>query len=159
MTDKTKLLKYSVDYLSKYNSSKKNLERILKNKIIRMKIETKEKYKLYNLLPEIITYLENNKLIDDESFASSKITLFISSGKSRLYIKHYLLQKGIKLDLILKLLDKSDENNLNWEFESAKKFAEKKIFSKKNNNKEKSLSKMAKAGFSYEISKKILEEY
>ena len=37
------LMKYAIDYLSKFSSSKKNLSRILQNKIMRMKIEKKDK--------------------------------------------------------------------------------------------------------------------
>ena len=58
MTDNSytpsKLIKYAIDYLSKYSSSKANLEKILRNKIQRLKIEKKEKYLLYNSLEKII---------------------------------------------------------------------------------------------------------
>ena len=37
MTDNSKLMKYAIDYLSKFSSSKANLERVLKNKIRRSK--------------------------------------------------------------------------------------------------------------------------
>ena len=50
-----------------------------------------------------------------------------------------------------------DEEDSNWEIKSARIFARKKNIKKDNNN-EKNLSKMARAGFSYEIAKKILEE-
>ena len=40
--DEKKLLKYAVDYLSKYDSSKNNLVSVLKRKILRLK---KEPYK------------------------------------------------------------------------------------------------------------------
>ena len=62
MTDNSytssKLIKYAIDYLSKYSSSKANLEKILRNKIQRLKIEKKEKYLLYNSLEKIIFDLE-----------------------------------------------------------------------------------------------------
>ena len=38
------LKKYAVSYLSKYNTSKKNLDRILHNKIRRMNLEKKDKF-------------------------------------------------------------------------------------------------------------------
>ena len=48
MQNKKKLLRYSIDYLSKYSSSKNNLIRILKNKIKKMTNEKNERFHLYN---------------------------------------------------------------------------------------------------------------
>jgi len=158
MTDTSQILKYAIHYLSKFNSSKNNLERILRNKIKRMKIEKKDKFFLHKSIPEIILKLEKNKLIDDINYASSKIRFFISNGKSRIFIKNYLLQKGIDSTIISKLLEKNDQENLDWEIESARIFVRKKIFSKKIKDKEKNFSKMSRAGFNYGVSKKILDE-
>jgi SOS response regulatory protein OraA/RecX len=96
MTDKSKLMRYAIDYLSKFSSSKKNLERILKSKIIRLKIEKKDKPELYNSIPEIILKLESNKFINDENYTSSKIRVIARQGKSKACIKNYLIQKGIE---------------------------------------------------------------
>ena len=69
-----------------------------------------------------------------------------------------MLQKGIDSTIISKLLEKNDQENLDWEIESARIFVRKKIFSKKIKDKEKNFSKMSRAGFNYEVSKKILDE-
>ena len=158
MTDNLKLLKYAIDYLSKYSSSKHNLEKILKNKIMRSKIEKKNKFILYNEIPIIISKLEKNKILDDKIYALNKIQFLMSSGKSKIYIKNYLFKKRIEENLISELLKENDENNENWEMESARQFARKKIFKKNTDDKKKILSKMARQGFSYEIAKKILDE-
>jgi len=156
MSDINQLLKYAIDYLSKYSSSKKNLENILRKKIMRMKIEKKNKFNLYSSIPEILNNLEKNKFINDINYSLSKIRYFISIGKSRLYIKSYLLQKGVPIDIITKSLEEKDIENPDWEINSARIFARKKNLS--NHNKEKILSKMSTAGFNYNISKKILDE-
>ena len=54
MLQKSNLLKYAVDYLSKYNSTKKNLERILKLKVIRISKNNPENRKLFSQIPEVI---------------------------------------------------------------------------------------------------------
>ena len=151
------LVKYAINYLSKYSSSKTNLERILKNKIRRTKIEKKEKFTLYNSIPEIIKKLEKNNFINDYNYATSKINLFISNGKSKIFIQNYLFKKGIDKKLSSEIFAELNEEDSNWEIKSAKTFARKKNLQKDNND-EKNLSKMARAGFSYEIAKKILEE-
>ena len=157
MPEISDLVKYAVNYLSKYSSSKTNLERILKNKIRREKIEKKEKFILYKLIPEVIKKLEKNNFINDYNYATSKVNIFILNGKSKTFIKNYLFKKGIDEKLSSEIFMELNEENSNWEIESARTFARKKNFQKNNNN-EKNLSKMARAGFSYEIAKKIIEE-
>ena len=100
MNDQMSLMKYAIDYLSKYNSSKNNLERILKGKIKRMKIEKKEKFILYNNINEVMLNLEKNKFVDDNNYAISKIRMFAIQGKSKVFIKSYLIQKGIEKNIL-----------------------------------------------------------
>ena len=54
------LKKYALSYLSKYDSTKKNLERILTNKVMRMKkIEKNEKNHLFKTINQIVISLES----------------------------------------------------------------------------------------------------
>ena len=126
MNIQVSLMKYAIDYLSKFSSSKKNLSRILKNKIMRMKIEKKDKFFLYNSIPQILLKLENNKLINDNNYTLSKIRSFADQGKSKLFIKNYLIQKGIEKLIISDSLKEFENLNSNWEKDSAKIFIRKK---------------------------------
>ena len=137
---------------------KKNLERILKNKIRRIKDTKKnEKFILYKSIFKIIEELESKQIINDKRYADTKILYFSTQGKSKNFIKSYLLQKGIEKNLIENKLKDFELNNPNWEFESAKIFVRKKILGLKiEKNKQKNLAKMSRAGFDYYISKKIL---
>ena len=152
------LKKYAYSYLSKYNTSKKNLDRILQNKVRRMNLNKKDKYALYSFIASILTDLENNKLIDDNNFAQSKIDSLSLQGKSRIFIKNYLLQKGIEKNMVEKIFKNFELQNPNWEVESAKIFVRKKRLGvQHSNNLEKDLAKMANAGFNYKIIKEILK--
>ena len=152
------LKKYAFSYLSKYNTSKKNLDRILHSKVRRMNLEKKDKFILHSSIASIIADLEINKLIDDNNFAQSKINSLSSQGKSKIFVESYLIQKGIEKNLIKKTLENFELKNPNWETESAKIFARKKRLGiKYSSNFEKDLAKMARAGFNYNLSKKILE--
>ena len=154
------LKKYAYSYLSKYNTSKKNLDRILQNKVRRMNLNKKDKYTLYNFIASILTDLENNKLIDDKNFAQSKIHSLSLQGKSKISIISYLMQKGIEKNMVEKTFKNFELKNPNWESESAKIFARKKRLGvKHSNNLEKDLAKMARAGFNYKIIKEILETH
>ena len=152
------LKKYAFSYLSKYNTSKKNLDRILHNKVRRMNLNKKDKYTLYSSIASILTDLEINKLIDDKNFAQSKIHSLSLQGKSKISIISYLVQKGIEKNLIEESFENLELKNPNWETESAKIFARKKRLGvKHSNNLEKDLAKMARAGFNYKIIKEILK--
>ena len=157
MNIQVSLMKYAIDYLSKFSSSKKNLNRILKNKIMRMKIEKKDKFLLYNSIPQIISKLENNKLINDKNYTQSKIRSFADQGKSKLFIKNYLIQKGIEKLIISDSLKEFENLNSNWEKDSAKTFIRKKRLTQSPENFQKNLSKMARAGFSYDLCNNILK--
>ena len=123
-----------------------------------MNLEKKDKFILYSSIASIIADLEINKLIDDKNFAQSKIHSLSLQGKSRFFVKSYLLQKGIERKLIEKTLENFELENQNWETKSAKIFARKKRLGMKySNNFEKDLAKMARAGFDYKIIKEILE--
>ena len=157
MDNKEKLLKYAIYYLSRYSSSKKNLEYILKNKIRRLSQEKKIRFDLYNEINNIIKKIENQNLINDLVFTESKILSLLNQAKSKNYIKNYLLKKGIEKKLVDEQISLIYNNDKNLEKENAIKFAKKKNLLDNNINYEKKLSKMARAGFSYEITKEILK--
>ena len=157
MDNKDKLLKHAIYYLSKYSSSKKNLEFILKKKIRRLSEEKKIRFQLYNEIQFIIEKLEKLNLINDQIFVESKIQSLQHQVKSKNYIKQYLLQKGINKQLIEDQISLFYENNKNLEKENALKFAKKRNLLGSDQDYQKKLSKMARAGFSYDIAKEILK--
>ena len=154
--DEKKLLKYAIDYLSKYDSSKRNIINVLKRKIFRLKITNFEKSKLVNIIDSVIINLEKNKFIDDDRYSSIKILSLSKLGKSKNFISNYLIKKGIDKTQIQKNLNLMENNNNDWELDSAKIFVKKKRLLEKNEIYEKKLARMARAGFSYDICKKIL---
>ena len=154
--DEKKLLKYAVDYLSKYDSSKNNLVSVLKRKILRLNLTNFEKKKLIDIIESIILKLEKNKFIDDDRYSSTKILSLSNSGKSKNFIFNYLIKKGVNKTQIQNNLNLMQQDNNDWEFASAKIFVKKKKLLEKNESYEKKLAKMARAGFSYDICKKIL---
>ena len=154
--EEKKLLKYAVDYLSKYDSSKNNLVSVLKRKVLRLNVTNFEKKKLIDIIESIILKLEENKFIDDNRYSSTKILSLSNSGRSKNFIFNYLIKKGVSRSQIQNNLNLMKQDNDNWELESAKIFVKKKKLLEKNESYEKKLAKMARAGFSYDICKKIL---
>ena len=138
-----KLQKYAIDYLSKYDSSKKNLADVIKKKIFGLNISGQEKSKLINHIDNILSNLEKNNLINDERYCNSKIESLSLRGKSKSFIFNYLLKKGVDKFKIQNNLNTFEKNNSNWELTSAKIFARKKKIIESNNSYEKKLAKMA----------------
>jgi regulatory protein len=101
--------------------------------------------------------LEKNKFIDDNNYAISKIRLFAMQGKSKGFIKSYLIQKGIEKNILNNSLDQFEEEDPEWEKKSARIFVKKKRLENSNENKQKNLSKMARAGFDYDTIKQVLK--
>ena len=157
MDNKEKLLKYAIYYLSKYSSSKKNLEYILKKKIRRITDEKKIRFELYKEIKIIIDKLEQLKLINDTIYAESKINTLLNQVKSKNYIKQYLIRKGVSSEVADEQISLFYEKDQNLEKENALKFAKKRNLINDKKDYEKKLAKMARAGFSYEISKEILK--
>ena len=157
MKNKSYLLKYAIDYLSKFNTSKKNLERILKMKIYRTTKDKKERFNLYSQIDYVLNELEKNKLINDQNYTYNKIRLFASQAKSKRFIQNYLYQKGIEKEIIEEKLKDFEDNNFEWEKKSAFTFAKKKKLLETKENFEKKLGKMARAGFAYELCREILK--
>ena len=156
MNNRNYLLKYAIEYLSKYSSSKKNLDRIIKSKIKRLSSDKKIRFELYKEISHVIDKLEKNNLLSDENYSFTKIQSFANQGKSKNFIKNYLYYKGIDNKIIIQQLDNYEKLNTQWEKKSAKKFAEKKKLLNSNEIYEKKLAKMARAGFSYDLCKEIL---
>ena len=157
MDYKDKLLKYAVYYLSKYSSSKINLEYILKKKIRRLTEEKKVRFELYQEIKNVINKLEKLKLLNDKIFAESKINSLLNQAKSKNYIKQYLIRKGVDSILADEQISLFYEKNQNLEKENALKYAKKRNLLNDDTDYKKKLSKMARAGFSYEIVKEILK--
>ena len=149
--DDKKLLKYAVDYLSKYDSSKNNLVSVLKRKILRLNVTNFEKKKLIDIIESIILKLEKNKFIDDDRYSSTKILSLSNSGKSANFIFNYLIKKGVNKSQIQNNLNLMKQDNENWELESARIFAKKKKLLERNESYEKKLAKLARAGFSLSL--------
>ncbi len=156
LVNEKKLLKYAIEYLSKYDSSKKNLIEVLKRKIFRLNIAGLEKHNLLNIIDKIIEKLEDSNLVNDNRYIFSKISSLSRSGKSKKFISSYLLKKGINNLNIDNNFKEFEENDVNWELDSAKLFVQKKRLLTSDEKYEKKIAKMARAGFSYEICKKIL---
>ena len=107
--------------------------------------------------------LEKSKFLSDKFYSESKAKSLIQKGSSINKIRNYLISKGIKDQQIKETIDKINENNEDQDFFSAIKLCKKKRIgpSRVEDNRplfyKKDISILARNGFNFEISKRVME--
>ena len=159
----TNLKDLAFAYLEKYSPSKQQLKvYLLKKYLIKIK-GTKSKKEVSTIIDEILVNLEQNRLINDELYSDSKARMFLRRGYSLNKINQSLRHKGIGNEHIKKSIDNIKEDKIEPDFVSALRLckrrrigalrpgANRELFYKKD------LGILARNGFSFELSKRVLD--
>ena len=154
---------FSLKYIEKYAPSKQQLRTYLLKKYLKSGSTNIKKSDYQNLIDIVLSDLEETKFINDRFYSESKAKNLIQRGSSINKIRSYLFSKGIKDKFVKETLDKIKENNDDQDFFSAIKVCKKKeigphrsednrpIFFKKD------IGILARNGFSFETSKRIMD--
>ena len=155
--------KFSYSYLDKYNPSKQQLKTYLFKKLVKKNQKISSKREIFNLIDSVIASLVDQKLLSDEYYSDAKSKVFLKRGYSLNKIRYSLIKKGIDEKYIKASISKIKENESEPDFFSAIKICKKRRIgpNREENNRslsyKKDISILARSGFSYEISKKVLE--
>ena len=150
-------------YLEKYSSTKQQLRIYLFKKLIKKKHKISSKREVFNLIDSVISSLIDKKLLSDKYYSDVKSKAFLRRGYSLNKIRYNLIKKGIDQKYIKASISKIKENESDPDFFSAIKLCKKRRIgpSREENNRplfyKKDISILARSGFNYELSKKILE--
>ena len=157
------LEKSAMKYLGKYFVSEYQLVSMLKRKIIKTCFFYKVKpEKNFEFIKLITTKFKRIGLIDDKKFSENKTLTYMERGYSRKKIAFNLKNKGISDENIQHGINSLEISYVNSELASALIYAKKKkILTFDKNEKDfnkikKKLLQMVRAGFSYDIAKKII---
>ena len=159
----TNLRDLAYSYLEKYSPSKQQLKVYLLKKYLTKIKGTKSRKEVTSIIDEIISNLEKNKILNDEMYSDSKARMFLRRGYSLNKINQSLRNKGIDNKFIKQSIDKIKDNVIEPDFVSALKLCKRRRIGplRPEDNRElfykKDMGILARAGFSFEISKKILE--
>ena len=159
--DQIRKLAYS--YLDKYNPSKQQLRTYLFKKILKNRQKISGKKDLFNLIDEVIGTLENQNFINDKYYSDSKSKVYLRKGYSLNKIRYSLIKKGVDEKYIKASISKIKEEESDPDFFSAIKVCKRRKIgpSREESNRplyyKKDISILARSGFSYEISKKVLD--
>ena len=155
--------KFSYSYLARYSPSKQQLRTHLFKKLVKKNQKISSKREIFNLIDSVITSLVDQKLLSDEYYSDAKSKAFLKRGYSLNKIRYSLIKKGIDEKYIKASISKIKENESEPDFFSAIKICKKRRIgpNREESNRslfyKKDISILARSGFSYEISKKVLE--
>ena len=150
-------------YLEKYSPSKQQLKTYLFKKFLKKKQRIFNKKEIFNLIDTVVITLVDQKLLSDEYYSDAKSKAFFRRGYSLNKIRYSLIKKGIDQKYIMASISKIKENESDPDFFSAIKMCKRRRIGpiREEGNRslfyKKDISILARSGFSYAISKKILE--
>ena len=158
----TNLRDLAYSYIEKYSPSKQQVKTYLLKKYLKKFQGSKSKKDISAIIDKIVSNLEKNRLIDDRLYSDSKARVFLRRGYSINKIGMALRTKGIGKENIKLSIEKLKEDNPDPDFNSAMKICKKKRIGplRPEANREiyykKDMGILARSGFSYDVSKKIL---
>ncbi len=157
------LRNFAYTYLEKYSSSKQQLKTYLFKKFIKKNKNLFNKKELFNLIDAVVSSLVDQKLLSDKYYSDAKSKAFFRRGYSLNKIRYNLIKKGIDEKYIKASISKIKENESDPDFFSAIKICKRRRIGpcREEGNRslfyKKDISILARSGFSYETSKKVLE--
>ena len=149
-------------YIEKYNPSKQQIKIYLLKKYLKKFQGSKAKKEISKIIDNIISNLEKNHFLNDALYSDSKTRMFLRRGYSLRKIIYSLKSKGIDQKNITLSIEKIKNEKSDPDFVSAVKTCKKKRIGpmRPESNRElfykKDMGILARSGFSYDISKKIL---
>ena len=156
------LRNYAYSYLEKYSPSKQQLKIYLFKKFLKKNQKIYNKKELFNLIDVVVSTLVDQKLLSDKHYSDIKSKEFLRRGYSLNKIRYSLMKKGINEKYIKASVSKIKENEVDPDFFSAIKICKKRRIgpTREEDNRslfyKKDISILARSGFNYEISKKVL---
>ena len=155
--------KFAYSYLKKYSSSKQQLRIYLFKKFLKKNQKIYNKKELFNLIDSVVVTMVDEKLVNDKYYSDSKSKALLRRGYSLNKIRYNLISKGIDQEYIKSSISKIKDNESDPDFFSAIKICKRRRIGpcREEGNRslyyKKDISILARSGFSYEISKRVLE--
>jgi len=159
----TSLRDLAYSYLEKYSPSKQQLKVFLLKKYLTKIKGTKSKREVSLIIDEIVLKLEKNRVLNDALYSDSKARMFLKRGYSLNKINQSLRNKGIDTKFIKQSIDKIKSEEIEPDFVSALKLCKRRRIGpvRPDSNRElyykKDMGILARGGFSFDLSKRILE--
>ncbi len=154
---------FAFSYIEKYAPSKQQLKTYLLKKYLKTSIPNVKKKDITELIDIVLSDLEKSRFINDKFYSDSKAKSMVQRGNSINKIRNYLIGKGINDEFIKDTINKIKDDNSDQDFFSAIKICKKKRIgpARTEENRplfyKKDISLLARNGFDFETSKKIMD--
>jgi regulatory protein len=155
----TYLERAALHYLERYTSSAENLRRVLTRKV-RRRLEPGQPVTedLAAMIAEVVERVIRSGLVDDRSYADTKVSALMRRGTSTRSIRTKLLAKGVPDETIAGVLETNEPDDLVL----ARRYAQRKRLGpwRREPNpelREKDLAALCRAGFSYRVASAVLD--
>ena len=154
---------FALAYVEKYAPSKQQLKTYLLKKYLKISVSNVKKRDVMSLIDIVLSDLVKSKFINDKFYSESKAKSMIQRGNSINKIRNYLINKGINNEFIKDTVNKITDENSEQDFFSAIKLCKKKrigparIEDNRSLFYKKDISLLARNGFDFETSKKVME--
>ena len=154
---------FAFTYVEKYAPSKQQLKTYLLKKYLKTSVPNVKKQDITNLIEIVLSDLEKNRFINDKFYSESKAQSMIQRGNSINKIRSYLIGKGINDKFITDTVNNIRDKNSDQDFFSAIKICKKKRIgpARTEDNRslfyKKDISLLARNGFDFETSKKVMD--
>lgn len=157
----SRLKNIALYYLQRFDSSADNLRQVLNRRVFDYARENPEfdRQEAAAWIEEIITDFERYGYLDDARYAETKIASYLAAGKPERYIRQKMKQKGVGDAVVERILSAAeiDETGAAENFARKKKIGPfRKSWEEQNACRQKDLATMVRAGFDYEIAKKVI---
>ncbi len=158
----------ALHYLSRFSTSSENLKRVMMRKVERSaKFHGTDPGEGRTLIEDMVSRFLRSGLLDDGTFAKTRAASLHRRGNSSRIIRAKLKQKGLGGDIIDQALAALSDDDEDPERTAAIRFARRRRLGpfslrrsendSKETQREKHLAAMARAGFSYDIARHVID--
>jgi len=160
-----RLANIALHYLERYASSSENLRRVLERRVFKASLfhEDLDVEAAHGWIDNLIKRYQDAGLLNDLSYAEIRARSLMARGTATRVIRMKLMEKGVDGDTIDQALTSLIDEHPEPELAAAIKLARRRRLgpygdpAKREDLKDKHLAAMARAGFSYDMARRIVE--
>lgn len=155
-----RLSRAALHYLERYASSSTNLRRVLERRVLKAShFHERDPSEFSELIELVVSKCIRSGLVNDKTYAETKTAGMRRRGASKRKIEAHLSAKGVDRDTIRNVLQDEDDNEINTAivFAKRRRLGPFRNEQTRDERTEKDKAAMCRAGFSFEIARRVIE--
>jgi regulatory protein len=159
--DEATLERAALSYLERFDTTAKNLARVLRARIRRETLEPERAAALERSVDALLTRYRGSRLLDDERFAEHAADGLRRRGAGRRLIEQRLADKGVTPDVIAGVLHRERAEHPDVERVAALRFVERRLRARPEaldaRTRARLLAALGRQGYDYDVAREALE--